>query len=135
MKTLSDLDKNMPILVADDFSTVRRVVKNCLAQLGFKNVIEAEDAESAIEKLRSNRCELVISDWNIPHHAGPDFLTALREDEDLKSVPVLMIIAEAQKKDARKKQESAPEEFIVKPFTRDALQQKLNLLFSDEKPL
>ena len=84
MTNLADLNKNMPILIVDDYSTVRRIVKNCLGRLGFKNVIEAEDGESAFEMLKNNEVELVISDWQMPRISGSQLLQSVRTDSRLR---------------------------------------------------
>ena len=90
-------DPNMKILVVDDMSTMRRIVKNIMKQLGFANVEEAENGQDALDKLRAETFGFVISDWNMPVMTGIDLLRAIRADEKLKAIPVLMVTAEAQK--------------------------------------
>ncbi|NDC38955.1 MAG: response regulator, partial [Proteobacteria bacterium] len=87
----------MPILIVDDFATMRRIVKTCLRQLGFENVTEADDGKVALEKLNANEFKLIISDWNMPNMMGIDLLRSVRGDQRLKALPFLMVTAEAQK--------------------------------------
>ena len=94
-------DPNMKILVVDDMSTMRRIVKNIMKQLGFANVEEAENGQDALDKLRADTFGFVISDWNMPVMTGIQLLRAIRADEKLKAIPVLMVTAEAQKKSHR----------------------------------
>ena len=91
-------DPNMKILVVDDMSTMRRIVKNIMKQLGFANVEEAENGQDALDKLRAESFGFVISDWNMPVMTGIDLLRAIRADDKLKAIPVLMVTAEAQKR-------------------------------------
>jgi len=129
--SLSDVDKNIPILVVDDFSTMRRIVKNCLTQLGFKNITEAEDGQIALEKLKNNsEIKLIISDWNMPNMMGIDLLRAVRSDDSLKSIPFLMVTAEAQKENVLEAAKAGVSNYIVKPFTADALQTKLEAIYT-----
>lgn len=132
MASLADLNKNMPILVVDDFSTVRRIVRNCLGRLGFKNVIEAEDQQKALELLKDNEVEFVISDWQIPGGTNDELFKAVRNEQPQKQVPILMIVPEAQKSQAEKNSKTKLAEFLVKPFTTEALQAKMEELLSKE---
>jgi two-component system chemotaxis response regulator CheY len=128
--SLGSVDRNIPILVVDDFSTMRRIVKNCLSQLGFKNITEAEDGQIALNKLLEGNFELVISDWNMPNMMGIDLLRAVRANEKLKSLPFLMVTAEAQKENVIEAAKAGVSNYIVKPFTADALQTKLEAVFA-----
>jgi two-component system chemotaxis response regulator CheY len=119
----------MPILVVDDFSTMRRIVKNCLKQLGFENVSEAEDGQVALTKLQSGEFKFVISDWNMPNMMGIDLLRAVRADQKLKTLPFLMVTAEAQKENIIEAAKAGVSNYIIKPFTADLLQQKLEVIF------
>ena len=122
-------DKNLKFLVVDDFSTMRRIVRNLLKELGFSNVDEAEDGVAALNKLRGSQFDFVISDWNMPNMTGIDLLTAIRADANLKSLPVLMITAEAKKENIVAAAQAGASGYIVKPFTAAVLEEKLNKIF------
>lgn len=129
MSVLNSVDKRMPILVVDDFSTMRRIVKNCLKQLGFENITEAEDGSVALSKLQSGEFKFIISDWNMPNMMGIDLLKAVRADEKLKALPFLMVTAEAQKENVIDAAKAGVSNYIIKPFTADALQSKMEAIF------
>lgn len=130
MKSALDfLDRNMPILVVDDYETVRRVVKNCLRQLGFENVVEAPDGAAAWEELQNGSFNLVIADWYMPGLMGQDLLKAARDDGRLKNIPFLMVAAEAQKKQMAQAINDDHTAHIVKPFTAQVLREKMAALF------
>ena len=122
-------DPNMKILVVDDMSTMRRIVKNIMKQLGFANVEEAENGQEALVKLRAEKFGFVISDWNMPVMTGIDMLRAIRADEKLKPIPVLMVTAEAQKENLVEAIQAGVSNYIVKPFTAEVLQEKMNKIF------
>lgn len=122
-------DFNMNILVVDDMSTMRRIVKNLLKQLGFNNVEEAGDGKEALSKLKAGNYGFVISDWNMPEMTGIELLRAIRADDKLKAIPVLMVTAEAQKEDLMEAVQAGANNYIVKPFTGEVLQDKLNKIF------
>lgn len=128
--SLGSVDHNMPILVVDDFSTMRRIVRSCLRQLGFENVTEAEDGAIALSKLQSSEFKLIISDWNMPNMMGIDLLKAVRADDKLKALPFLMVTAEAQKENILEAAKAGVSNYIIKPFTADSLQQKLEAIFT-----
>lgn len=130
MATLAQQDKAMPILVVDDFATMRRIVKTCLMQLGFNNITEAEDGQKALDKLNAGKFKLIISDWNMPNMMGIDLLKAVRASESLKTIPFLMVTAEAQKENIIEAAKAGVSNYIIKPFTADGLQQKLEAVFS-----
>ncbi|MBX7136920.1 MAG: chemotaxis response regulator CheY [Oligoflexia bacterium] len=130
MSGLDAVNKNMPILVVDDFSTMRRIVKTCLKQLGFENITDAEDGAVALSKLQNSEFQLIISDWNMPNMMGIDLLKAVRADQKLKSIPFLMITAEAQKENVLEAAKAGVSNYIVKPFTPDQLQSKLTAIFA-----
>lgn len=131
MAGLNAVDKKMPILIVDDFSTMRRIVKNCLKQLGFDNVTEADDGQTAWTKLKNGETEfkLIISDWNMPNMMGIDLLRAVRADEKFKGVPFLMVTAEGQKDNIIEAAKAGVTNYVIKPFTADILQQKLEAIF------
>ncbi len=122
-------DPNMKIMVVDDMSTMRRIVKNVLKQLGFTNVEEAENGKEALEKLKGEPYGFVVSDWNMPVMTGIDMLRAIRADEALKQIPVLMVTAEAQKENIIEAVQAGVSNYIVKPFTAEALQDKMAKIF------
>lgn len=130
MSALHSLDRNIPILVVDDFATMRRIVKTCLKQLGFENITEAEDGKVALDKLNANDFKLVISDWNMPNMMGIDLLRSVRGDEKLKALPFLMVTAEAQKENVIEAAKAGVSNYIVKPFTADQLEAKLTAIFN-----
>lgn len=134
MSILNQLDKNMPILVVDDFSTMRRIVKTCLKQLGFENIEEADDGQAALAKLQNGAFKFVVSDWNMPNMMGIDLLKAVRADAKLKGTPFLMVTAEAQKENIIEAAKAGVSNYIIKPFTADVLQQKMEVIFSKMQP-
>ncbi len=122
-------DLNMKVLVVDDMSTMRRIVKNIMKQLGFANVEEAENGQDALDKLRGDSFGFVISDWNMPVMTGIDLLRAIRADDKLKGIPVLMVTAEAQKENLIEAIQAGVSNYIVKPFTAEVIQEKMNKIF------
>ncbi|MBI5315328.1 MAG: chemotaxis response regulator CheY [Nitrospirae bacterium] len=119
----------MKILVVDDMSTMRRIVKNIMKQLGFANVEEAENGQDALDKLKADTFGFVISDWNMPVMTGIQLLRAIRADEKLKAIPVLMVTAEAQKENLIEAIQAGVSNYIVKPFTAEVLQEKMGKIF------
>lgn len=125
MATLEEINRDIPILVVDDFSAMRRIIRNCLKQLGFENVSEALDGNEALQKLKSEPFQLVIADWSLPEIQGIDLLKKLRSDPTYKGIPFLMITAETQKSGAIEATKAGASSCIVKPFTADTLRTKL----------
>lgn len=126
MAKLDQVDRNMKILVVDDFSTMRRIVKNILQQLGFNNIEEAEDGAVAFKKLQNDdKIAFIISDWNMPNMMGIDLLKKVRHDDRLKNLPFLMVTAESQKENVLEAITAGVSNYIVKPFTADVLQTKI----------
>ncbi len=123
-------DPNMKILVVDDMSTMRRIVKNILKQLGFSNMDEAENGQEALQKLRADTFGFVVSDWNMPVMPGIEMLRAIRADEKLKHIPVLMVTAEAQKENLIEAIQAGVNNYVVKPFTAETMQEKINKIFN-----
>lgn len=117
--------KDMTALVVDDFSTMRRIVKNILRDLEFKNVLEAEDGTTAVQVLSSQKVDLVVSDWNMPKMSGIELLKYVRSNDMLKELPFLMITAEAQKENIIEAVKAKVSNYIVKPFTAATLAEKL----------
>jgi two-component system chemotaxis response regulator CheY len=122
-------DPKMKFLVVDDFSTMRRIVRNLLKELGFTNVDEAEDGVIALQKLKSSEFDFVVTDWNMPNMTGIELLRAIRADADLKGLPVLMITAEAKKENIIEAAQAGASGYIVKPFTAGTLGEKLTKIF------
>jgi len=122
-------DKNMRFLVVDDFSTMRRIVRNLLKDLGFNNVEEAEDGQDALTRLRASHFDFVISDWNMPNMDGLQLLTEVRNDAALAKLPVLMVTAEAKKENIIAAAQAGASGYVVKPFTAATLEEKLNKIF------
>jgi len=120
---------NLKFLVVDDFSTMRRIVRNLLKELGFTNVDEAEDGVNALQKLRGESFDFVISDWNMPNMTGIELLRQVRADAALRHLPVLMITAEAKKENIIEAAQAGASGYIVKPFTAATLDEKLNKIF------
>ena len=122
-------DLNMKILVVDDMVTMRKIVKNILKQLGFTHIEEAENGQEALQKLRGDTFGFVVSDWNMPVMTGIDMLRAIRGDEKLKAIPVLMVTAEAQQRNLVEAVQAGVSNYIVKPFTAETMQEKLGKIF------
>ena len=120
---------DMKILIVDDFSTMRRIIKNILRQLGFSNVQEADDGTTALEKLQQEPFEFVILDWNMPKMTGIELLRTIRADSSLKHIPVLMVTAEAQKENVVEAVQAGVNNYIVKPFTADTMKDKIERIF------
>ena len=127
---MSDLDFTLKVLVVDDMSTMRRIVKNVLKQIGYTDLHEAEDGQRGLQKLKEGGFGLVVSDWNMPVMMGIDMLRAIRADPDLKHIPVLMVTAEAQKENIIEAVQAGVSNYVVKPFTADALLEKLQKIFA-----
>jgi len=122
-------DKNLKFLVVDDFSTMRRIVRNLLKELGYGNVEEAEDGVIALQRLKSGGIQFVVTDWNMPNMTGIELLKAIRADAGLKNLPVLMITAEAKKENIIEAAQNGASGYIVKPFTAAVLEEKMNKIF------
>jgi two-component system chemotaxis response regulator CheY len=123
-------DKNMKVLVVDDFSTMRRIVKNILRQLGFNNIVEADDGTTAVSILEREKVDLIISDWNMPNMTGIELLRHVRSTEELKDLPFLMVTAEAQQENIIEAVKAKVSNYIVKPFTADTLNEKIEKIFN-----
>ncbi len=126
------LDLKMKVLVVDDFSTMRRIVKNILKQIGYSDIEEAEDGNSALARLRQGGFGLVVSDWNMPNMTGLDLLKAIRADNALNNMPVLMVTAEAKKENVMDAIKAGVNNYVVKPFTADVLKEKIEKIFDNK---
>ncbi|MCD6197234.1 MAG: chemotaxis response regulator CheY [Deltaproteobacteria bacterium] len=125
------MDKNMRILVVDDFATMRKVIKNLLRQSGYQNVTEAEDGVVALKELRSQKIDFVISDWNMPNMTGIELLKAVRADSELSSLPFLMVTAESLKDNVLEAVKAGVSNYIVKPFTAEVLNEKIEKIIEN----
>jgi len=123
------LDKNMKILIVDDFSTMRRIVKNLLRDLGFTNTAEADDGQTALPMLQSGDFDFLVTDWNMPGMQGIDLLKNVRADPALKDLPVLMVTAEAKREQIVEAAQAGVNGYIVKPFTAGTLKEKIDKIF------
>ncbi len=119
----------MKILVVDDFSTMRRIIKNLLQDLGFTNTAEADDGNTALPMLQHGNFDFVITDWNMPGMQGIDLLKAIRADENLKHLPVLMVTAESKREQIIEAAQAGVNGYVVKPFTAVTLEEKINKIF------
>ena len=123
------VDKNIKILVVDDFPTMRRIIRNLLKELEFVNVDEAEDGAAGLEKVKSGNYGFVVSDWNMPNMDGLAMLQAIRADPLLAKLPVLMVTAEAKKENIMAAAQAGANGYVVKPFTAVTLEEKITKIF------
>ena len=123
------MDKNMKILIVDDFSTMRRIIKNLLQDLGFTNTQEADDGNTALPMLKSGDFDFLVSDWNMPGMTGIDLLRAVRADPNLASLPVLMVTAESKREQIIEAAQAGVNGYVVKPFTAATLKEKIEKIF------
>ncbi|MBJ2223712.1 chemotaxis response regulator CheY [Pseudomonas carnis] len=119
----------MKILIVDDFSTMRRIIKNLLRDLGFTNTVEADDGLTAIPILNSGSIDFLVTDWNMPGMTGIDLLRHVRADEKLRSLPVLMVTAEAKREQIIEAAQAGVNGYVVKPCTALALKEKIEKIF------
>lgn len=123
----------MKILIVDDFSTMRRIIKNLLRDLGFTNTVEADDGTTAIPVLNSGSIDFLVTDWNMPGMTGIDLLRHVRADEKLKHLPVLMVTAEAKREQIIEAAQAGVNGYVVKPFTAQALKEKIEKIFETHR--
>jgi len=119
----------MKILVVDDFSTMRRIVKNLLGDLGFTNISEADDGKTAWPMLQSGNFDFVVTDWNMPGMTGIDLLRSIRGDARIGKTPVLMVTAEAQRDQIIEAAQAGVNGYVIKPFTAVTLKEKIDKIF------
>ena len=122
------VDRNMKILIVDDFSTMRRIIKNLLHDLGYDNLHEADDGTSALPLLKAGSFDFLITDWNMPGMQGIELLRAVRSDRKLNTLPVLLVTAEARRDQIVMAAEAGVNGYIVKPFTAQTLKDKIDLV-------
>jgi two-component system chemotaxis response regulator CheY len=123
------LNKDMKILIVDDFSTMRRIIKNLLRDLGFTNTVEADDGNTALPILNSGGIDFLVTDWNMPGMQGIDLLKRVRADEKLSKLPVLMVTAEQKREQIIEAAQAGVNGYIVKPFTAATLKEKIDKIF------
>ena len=123
------MDKDMNILIVDDFSTMRRIIKNSLRDLGFNNTSEADDGQSALPMLKSGKFDFLVTDWNMPGMDGLTLLKTVRSDEELCDLPVLMVTAEAKRDYIVIAAEAGVSGYVIKPFTVTTLKEKIEKIF------
>ena len=123
------MDKDMKILIVDDFSTMRRIIKNLLRDLGFTNTSEADDGQTALPMLQNGNFDFLVTDWNMPGMTGIDLLKAVRADAKLKDMPVLMVTAEAKRDQIVEAAQAGVNGYVVKPFTAAVLKEKIEKIF------
>ncbi|MCZ7587082.1 MAG: response regulator [Deltaproteobacteria bacterium] len=123
------LPPDLRIITVDDYNTMRRIIKNLLGQLGYKSVLEAEDGRAALDVLKHEKVDLIISDWSMPKMTGLDLLKAVRSDPDLKNTPFIMITAEGDRERIVAAVQAGVSNFIVKPFTAETLGDKISKVF------
>ncbi len=123
------LDKNMKILIVDDFSTMRRIIKNLLRDLGYNNTVEADDGNTALPILKKGGIDFLVTDWNMPGMTGLELLKAVRADPELRSLPVLMVTAESKRDQIIEAAQAGVNGYIVKPFTANTLKEKIDKIF------
>ena len=119
------MDKSIKILIVDDFATMRKVIRNLLKQSGYENIVEAEDGVNALKILKSQKIDFIVSDWNMPNMNGLELLKEVRADEDLKTLPFLMVTAEALQENVVAAVKAGVSNYIVKPFTSETLDEKI----------
>ena len=123
------MNKDMKILIVDDFSTMRRIIKNLLRDLGFTNTHEADDGQTALPLLQNGSFDFLVTDWNMPGMQGIDLLKAVRADPKLNGLPVLMVTAESKREQIVEAAQAGVNGYIVKPFTAQTLQEKISKIF------
>lgn len=126
---MAEIDKNMRVLIVDDFSTMRRIIKNIMRQLGYNNIVEADDGTTAWDTLNKDKIDFIVSDWNMPKMTGIELLRKVRASEEFSDMPFLMVTAEAQQENIIEAVQAKVSNYIVKPFTAETLGQKIDKIF------
>jgi two-component system chemotaxis response regulator CheY len=126
------IDYRMKVLVVDDFATMRKIVRNILKQIGFENIIEAEDGSVALRMIKNEQVGLVVTDWNMPNMSGLGLLTELRANPNTAKLPVLMVTAEGLKENVMEAVKAGVNNYVVKPFTAEVLQEKIENIFKKQ---
>ena len=123
------MNKDMKILIVDDFSTMRRIIKNLLRDLGFTNTYEADDGTTGLPMLKNGDFDFLITDWNMPGMTGIELLKAIRSEEKIRNLPILMVTAESKRDQIVLAAEAGVNGYVVKPFTAQTLQEKIEKIF------
>jgi two-component system, chemotaxis family, chemotaxis protein CheY len=124
------VDKTIKILIVDDFATMRKVIRNLLKQAGYEDIVEAEDGVMALKALKSQRIDVIVSDWNMPNMSGMELLKAVRADAELAKTPFLMVTAEALQDNVVAAVKAGVNNYIVKPFTAEVLNEKIKKIMN-----
>ena len=119
------MDFSITIMIVDDFTMIRRVIKKVLKEIGFTNIIEADDGTSALEEIKKNKIDLILSDWDMPNMDGLELLKAIRDSEGYKDVPFIMVTSEGQKHHVIEAVQEKVSSYIVKPFNPEELKDKM----------
>jgi two-component system chemotaxis response regulator CheY len=125
-----EINMNMKVLVVDDFATMRKIVRNILKQIGFTNIVEADDGAHALEMIKEDKIDFVVTDWNMPNMTGLDLLKNIRATERAKDTPVLMVTAEGLADNVVDAVKAGVDNYIVKPFTAETVQAKIEQIFA-----
>lgn len=125
----SEVNLKMKVLVVDDFTTMRKIVRNILKQIGFTNIVEADDGMTALSIIKEDKIDFVITDWNMPNMDGIELLKKIRAEEGAKDTPVLMVTAEGLADNVVNAVRAGVDNYIVKPFTAETVQQKIEQIF------
>ncbi len=123
------IDFSMKVLVVDDFATMRKIIRNVLKQIGFEDIVEAEDGFAALQVLKNEKVGLVVTDWNMPNMNGLELLRAIRQAPNCAKLPVLMVTAEGLKENVLEAVKAGVSNYVVKPFTAEVLQEKIENIF------
>jgi two-component system chemotaxis response regulator CheY len=123
------IDLRMRVLVVDDFATMRKIVRNILKQIGFEDIVEAEDGNAALQMIKNDKIGLVVTDWNMPNMTGLDLLREIRQNSQTSNLPVLMVTAEGLKENVMEAVKAGVSNYVVKPFTAEVLQEKIETIF------
>lgn len=124
-----EVNVNMKVLVVDDFATMRKIVRNILKQIGFNNIVEADDGANALQVIKNENIDFVVTDWNMPNMSGLELLKKIRSDEKSKDIPVLMVTAEGLAENVVDAVKAGVDNYIVKPFTAETVQAKIEQIF------
>lgn len=127
------MNKDMTILLVDDFSTIRQIIKGLLGELGFSNIIEAEDGEAALSIVQKGGVDLVITDWSMPKMSGIELVRSVRDDDSFRGLPVMMVTAEATREQIIAAAEAGVDSYVVKPFSADALKERIASLVGESE--
>jgi len=125
-----EINMGMKVLVVDDFATMRKIVRNILKQIGFTNIVEADDGANALQMIKEDKIDFVVTDWNMPNMTGLDLLKNIRATEKAKDTPVLMVTAEGLADNVVDAVKAGVDNYIVKPFTAETVQAKIEQIFA-----